>query len=617
MLLRIFFIYAEHDKPFMLSTTAYQTDLISRMNDEVANLRKELAALKGQMVAQRRELSRYRMLSSVFQSATQPIALINANFQILNVNPAFCELTKYNDDEVIYFPINGMIAHHKRQELWPPVQTSLEQEGHWEGLLWQESKTGHVYRVQVHIQSLDTEDLTQAKYVFFFHDVTHQKETEEQLQHRSNYDLITDLPNWNLFLNHFISALYVSGQEGTQTALLFIGLDGFKVINDTMGYTIGDKLLQEAALRFERTIPEQGTIARFSGDQFTAVLPDIKSSEDLVVIAHDILEALERPFEIEDEEIFVSCSIGICTWPGDGDDVETLLRNADSAMHKAKENGRNTFHFFTPDLDAKAQAKRALERDLRRAVRTFDEFHLVYQPIVDMKTGLMKSAEALIRWHSAERGLVSPDQFIHLAERNNLILPIGEWVLETACREIQNWTQQTQDPFRVSINLSSRQFQEDNLPQIIQNVLDRTGFDPNQLSLEITETLMMENLDEALKMLHELKAMGVRLSIDDFGTGYSSLNYLKSFPLDTLKVDRMFVRDVTTNPEDAAMVTAILHMAESLGLEVVGEGIETIEQSNFLLEKGCLLGQGYYFSRPLRIEEFNTFAQTQKQKMFV
>ncbi|MDV7341398.1 EAL domain-containing protein [Terasakiella sp. A23] len=584
------------------------------MSEEEDRLRKELAALKGQLVAQRRELSRYRMLSSVFQSATQPIALVNANFQVLTINPAFSELTAYSEDEVQYFPINGMIAHHKRQELWPPIQTSLEQEGHWEGLLWNESKTGSVYRVQTHIQSLDTEDLNQAKYVFFFHDVTHQKETEEQLQHRNNYDIVTDLPNWNLFLNRFISALYVSGQDNTQTALLFIGLDGFKVINDTLGYTIGDKLLQEAALRFERTIPESGTIARFSGDQFTAVLPNIQDDEELAVIAHNLLDCLERPFDIEDEEIFISCSIGVCTWPGDGDDVETLLRNADSAMHKAKDNGRNTFHFFTPDIDAKAQAQRAIERDLRQAVKTFDEFHLVYQPIVDMKTGEMKSAEALIRWHSAERGLVSPDQFIPLAEKNHLILPIGEWVLETACREIQDWSRQSQTPFRVSINLSSRQFQEDNLPNIVKGVLDRTGFDPNQLSLEITETLMMENMEDALAMLHELKAMGVRLSIDDFGTGYSSLNYLKRFPLDTLKVDRMFVRDVTTNPEDAAMVVAILTMAKSLGLEVVGEGIEAKDQNDFLLEKGCELGQGYYYSRPLRIEEFNHFAEMHENR---
>ena len=582
------------------------------MTEDIESLKKELASLKGQLVAQRRELSRYRMLSSIFKSATQPIALVNANFQILNINPAFSQLTDYKEDEIQYFPINALIAHHKREELWPPVQTSLEQEGHWEGLLWNEGKTGNIYRVQAHIQSLDTDDLDMAKYVFFFHDVTHQKETEEKLQHRSNYDLVTDLPNWNLFLNRFISALYTSGQEGSQTALLFIGLDGFKIINDTLGYTIGDKLLQEAAIRFEKTLSEEATIARFSGDQFTAVLPKIKDDDDLRIVTQNILECLERPFEIENEEIFISCSVGVCIWPGDGDDVETLLRNADSAMHKAKDNGRNAFHFFTPDLDAKAQARRSMERDLRKAVKTFDEFHVVYQPIVDMKTGEMKSAEALIRWHCAERGLVSPDQFIPIAEQNNMILSIGEWVLETACREIKDWSSQSQTPFRVSINLSSRQFKEHDLPKIVKGVLERTGFDPNQLSLEITETLMMENLQEALVMLHELKAMGVRLSIDDFGTGYSSLNYLKKFPLDTLKIDRMFVREVTTNAEDAAMVAAILTMAQSLGLEVVGEGIETAEHNNFLADKGCNYGQGYYYSRPLRIEEFNLFAQKQE-----
>jgi len=492
------------------------------MTEDINSLKKELATLKGKLVAQRREVERYKMLSSVFQSATQPIALINANFQILSANPAFTNLTGYDSDDIQYFPINGMIAHHKREELWPPIQISLEQEGHWEGMLWNEGKMGNVYRVQTHIQSLDTDDLATAKYVFFFHDVTSEKETEEQLEHRSNYDLVTDLPNWNLFLNRFISALYVSGQEGSKTALLFIGLDGFKIINDTLGYTIGDKLLQEAAVRFEKVLPESATIARFSGDQFTAVLPDIKDDEDIELQAKNILESLQRPFDIETEEIFISCSIGICTWPGDGEDVETLLRNADSAMHKAKESGRNTYHFFTPDIDAKAQAKRLIETGLRNAVKDFKEFHLVYQPIIELETGQMKSAEALIRWHSAERGLVSPDQFIPLAERNHLILPIGEWVLETACREIKDWSTHSKTPFRVSVNLSSRQFGEADLPNIVKGVLDRTGFDPNQLSLEITETLMMENLEEALSMLHELKVMGVRLSIDDFGSNVST-----------------------------------------------------------------------------------------------
>jgi len=579
------------------------------MTEDIASLKNEIASLKGKLVAQRREVSRYRMMSSVFQSATQPIALVNANYQVISINPAFSTLTGYDANEIQYFPINGLIAHHKRDELWPAVQISLEQEGHWEGLLWNESKLGHIYCVETHIQNLHNDDLDTASFVFFFRDVTSEKETEEKLDRRSNYDLVTDLPNWNLFLNRFINSLYTSGQSGTQTSLLFIGLDGFKVINDTLGHTIGDKLLQEVALRFSNALEQNVTVARFSGDQFTAVLPNIKDDEDTRHAAEAILASLDRPFEIENEEIHISCSVGICTWPGDGDDVETLLRNADSAMHQAKEKGRNTYHFFTPDLDATAQARRAIERDLRKAIKTFDEFHLVYQPIVDLETGQMKSAEALIRWHSAERGLVSPDQFIPLAERNHLILPIGEWVLETACREIKSWSEQSQTPFRVSINLSSRQFKEDNLPAVIKGVLDRTGFNPNQLSLEITETLMMENLDEALKMLHELKAMGVRLSIDDFGTGYSSLNYLKRFPLDTLKIDRMFVRDVTTNPEDAAVVAAILTMAHSMGLEVIGEGIETKDHNDFLFAKGCQLGQGYYFSRPLRIDEFNLFAE--------
>jgi len=287
------------------------------MTQDIESLKKEIATLKGQLVAQRREVSRYRMLSSVFQSATQPIALVNANYQIISINPAFSRLTGYDESEIQFFPINGMIAHHKREELWPSVQESLEQEGHWEGLLWNEGKMGNVYRVETRVQNLDCADLDMASFVFFFRDVTHEKETEEQLEHRSNYDLITDLPNWNLFLNHFINALYTSGQNGTQTALLFMGLDGFKVINDTLGHTIGDKLLQEVALRFNNTLDDSATVARFSGDQFTAVLPNIADDEDMRQAAENILECLTRPFDIEDEEIHISvplaCVAGLVT----------------------------------------------------------------------------------------------------------------------------------------------------------------------------------------------------------------------------------------------------------------------------------------------------------------
>lgn len=581
------------------------------MHDIKDSMKQEVANLKQTILSQQDEILRLRTLSSVFETSGQPVALVNAHFQILNVNPAFSALTKYSEDDLHLFPINAMLAHHKRTELWPPLQRDLEEKGHWKGLLWNETKTGETYQVDCHVQNLNSTSLDTAQYAFFFHDVTIAKETEEKLHHQSNYDLVTDLPNWKLFLNRFINSLYTSGQEGSRTALLFIGLDGFKTINDTLGYTIGDKLLQETAIRFARILPPSVTVARFSADQFTAVISGIQDDEEVRQIAQTVLQSLERAFDIEDEEIYISCSIGVCIWPGDGDDVETLLRNADSAMHKAKASGRNTFHFFTPDIDAKAQAQRRIERDLRHAIKTMDEFHLVYQPIVDLKTGEMKSAEALIRWHSPERGLVSPDHFIPLAEQSDLILPIGEWVLERACHEIQDWSTKSKVPFRVSINLSSRQFRNQDLPHLVKKTLENTGFNPHQLSLEITETLMMENIEEALAMLHELKAMGVRLSIDDFGTGYSSLNYLKRFPIDTLKIDRSFVRDVTENPEDAAMVNAIITMAQSLGLEIIGEGIETEDQKFFLRERGCDRGQGYYFSRPLRIEEFNQFAMKQ------
>jgi len=561
----------------------------------------EIARLKGELVTNRGALKRYKLMAAIFEGASQAIALINANYQILGVNPAFSNLTHYSDEDLHYFPINGMIAHHKRASLWKDIQTHLEDNRPWSGTLWNETKSGQTYCVEAVIQPLETDDPYGPKFAIYLHDITKRKQTEDELAHRRNYDLVTDLP--------MINALYISGQKSSQTALLFIGLDGFKTINDTLGYTIGDKLLQECAIRFNTCLGARTTVARFSGDQFTAVLPDLQDPHEVQEAAQAILDSLARPFDIENEELYMSCSIGICLWPGDGDDVETLLRNADSAMHKAKDAGRNTYHFFTPDIDAKAQAQRLLERDLRRAVRSFDDFHLVYQPIINLETNRMVGAEALIRWHSAERGLVSPAHFIPLAERNHLILPIGEWVLETACREIKEWSLHNRHPFRVSVNLSSRQFREVDLPRTVKSVLERTDFNPENLTLEITETLMMEDLDSAIEMLQQLKEMGVRLSIDDFGTGYSSLNSLKRLPLDALKIDRMFIRDLTTNKEDAAMVKAIIQMAKSSDFEVIGEGVESPKHQDFLMTNACTLAQGFYFSRPLRIEEFETFAR--------
>lgn len=586
------------------------------MAHSLESLKFDVQSLQEELSQAKEQLAHYQLMASIFDSSTQAIALVDRDFKILSINAAFEKLTHCQEQDLVGASFSELIAPHKHDEDWLPLAESLKDRDGWYGQLWGQRKNGKIFRAETAIQSVDSDtNLHQVKYIFFLHDVTNQKETEEELERQSNYDLITDLPNWKLFLNRFLNALYSSGQKGTQSALLFIGLDGFKTINDTLGYTIGDKLLQEAAVRFARTLPAHGTMARFSGDQFTAVLPDISDHNEVHAIAENLLTSLDRPFDIETEEIAVSCSIGICLWPGDGDDVETLLRNADSAMHKAKESGRNTFHFFTPDIDAKAQAKRSLERDLRHALKDFSEFHLVYQPIVDIKTGRMKSAEALIRWHSASRGLVSPDQFIPLAEQSQMILSLGEWILETACREVQSWSQTTKEPFRVAINVSSRQFRDNDLPATVRRVLDKTAFDPNQLTLEITETLMMENVDAALDMLHDLKSMGVRIAIDDFGTGYSSLSYLKRFPLDTLKIDRMFIRDVTENPDDAAMVTAILTMAQSLGLETIGEGIESKEHLNFLLEKQCDNAQGYFLSRPLRINEFTQFADQLSQKL--
>ena len=432
-----------------------------------------------------------------------------------------------------------------------------------------------------------------------------------EMEHLAYHDALTGLPNRPLFIDRLIVALAQASRSDQKLAVFFLDLDRFKDINDSIGHSTGDVLLKAVAERIRRCIREGDTVARFGGDEFTLLIPRIDNVEDAAKIAQKILETLKIPFAIADHELFVTTSIGISVYPTDGVDPETLVRNADTAMYRAKDQGRDNYQLYAPAMNARALERLALENMLRKAL-SHRELVLFYQPVADMRTKSIVGVEALIRWNHPEMGLVSPAHFISVAESSGLIIPIGEWVLRTACRQTKHWQKRINPHMTVAVNLSARQFQQANLAEQVAEALEETGLEAKYLELEITESNAMQNAENTIYTLRDLKALGVRIAMDDFGTGYSSLSYLKRFPIDTLKLDQSFVREITTDPSDAAIVTAVIAMAHSLDLKVIGEGVETNEQFAFLQQQRCDYMQGYLFSAPQAAESLEPYLLERK-----
>ncbi|WP_271271848.1 putative bifunctional diguanylate cyclase/phosphodiesterase [Aliamphritea hakodatensis] len=432
------------------------------------------------------------------------------------------------------------------------------------------------------------------------------EEAKERVEYQANFDSLTRLANRNLFEDRFSQAIARARRDGSQVALLFLDLDRFKHINDTLGHSVGDELLQEASGRILSVLRESDTASRFGGDEFAVVLPDVRDPLVIEHIVGRILDELSMPYRLDGNDAFVSASIGVTIFPDDGDSTGTLLRKADSAMYKAKERGRNNFQFFTPQMDIEAHDRRKLEAALYDALE-HNEFMLNYQPVFNPHSGRLVGAEALIRWYDHENGFVAPDVFIPLAEEIGLIVPIGEWVLREACREAVRWKQTSGLPLHLAVNMSYRQFQKQDVAAMVAGILKDTGLEPERLVLEITEGLMMADDQGIHDQLENIRQQGVSLAIDDFGTGYSSLSYLKKFPINILKIDRSFVKDLTVDPDDDELVKGILSMAQSLKLQVVAEGVESREQEAFLVSNQCLFTQGYYYSRPLSQPDFERY----------
>jgi diguanylate cyclase (GGDEF)-like protein/PAS domain S-box-containing protein len=437
--------------------------------------------------------------------------------------------------------------------------------------------------------------------VWSFRDVTDRKRAEERLIELAHFDQLTGLPNRTLFQDRLRQALSQAGRNGKGVALLFLDLDRFKLVNDSLGHTLGDRLLKEVADRLKRCIRKSDTVARLGGDEFIVLLTHVTSGHDAAKVAQKILDDFSRPFGSQGPELFVTPSIGITLYPFDGENTDLLLKNADTAMYRAKQMGRNNYQFYSAEMNRATISQLKLESSLRYALKR-GEFLIHYQPQVNLETGQITSVEALLRWQHPSSGWVDPQEFIPIAEETGLIVPVGEWVLRTACAQAAAWRKAHLPSIQMVVNLSIRQFKQPQLIETIEQILAETDLDPHSLCLELTESMLMENEKRAVARLTQLNKLGVQVSIDDFGTGYSSLRYLKCFPIHILKIDQSFVREIETNATDAAIVTSIIMLARNLGLKVVAEGVENASQLEFLRANRCDGMQGYYFSKPLSAE---------------
>lgn len=539
-----------------------------------------------------------RLAAQIFESATEGIVMTDELGHILAVNPSFSRITGFSPEDAIGKMCATFRQIEKGTEVGCIIQAELQKTGCWQGELPGRRKNGESYPAWGSLSAVRNIEGLVTHHVAIFSDFTARKDAEDRLQFLAWRDPLTGLHNRTALQERLNGALANAALHGTRLAIFFLDLDRFKVINDSLGHAIGDELLQVVALRLRFCLKERDFIARFGGDEFTILVENAPGDEELVAIATRIIGEIARPCIVRGQEMFVTCSIGISRYPNDAPDAMALMRTADMAMYRAKELGKNTFQFHVSDMSAKVSERNLLEGRLRAALSR-KQFVLHYQPQYDFAGEDYYGVEALIRWHHPELGMVPPASFIPLAEESGLIEAIGEWVIRETCRQMREWIDAGHDPKQVSVNLSPRQFRRGKLVDIVQSALDDAGIAPERLTLEVTESIIMQNPDEARELLCELREMGVRVAIDDFGSGYSSLAYLKLFPLDTLKIDRSFISPLPDDSDSAAIVEAVVAMSRKLKLTVVAEGVETSGQASFLRNIGCDIAQGYLYSRPL------------------
>ena len=554
-----------------------------------------------------------RIAATAFESQ-QGMTITNAKGEILQVNKAFTAITGYSAEEAT--GQNSRILKSERHDsaYYEAMYESLESSGTWAGEIWNRRKNGEIYPEWLNISAVKDEAGQTTHYVAIFSDLTERLHAQTHIDTLAFYDPLTQLPNRRLLLDRLAQVQHASTRHSRKNALLFVDLDNFKTLNDTLGHRQGDLLLMQVAQRLKACIREGDTVARLGSDEFVVMLEnlsedDIEASTQAETVADNVLKAFQPDFALDHGAHHATPSIGITLFGGDSpESSEQPLRHAELAMFQAKAAGRNTLRFFDARMQAEVSAHAALEADLREAVQQ-QQFLLHYQPQV-VGAGRLTGAEALVRWQHPQRGLVSPGEFIPLAEETGLILPLGLWVLEAACTQLAQWaTQPVFSHLTLAVNVSAKQFREDNfVPQLLA-LLESTGANPKRLKLELTESLLVSDVEGVITKMLALKACGVGFSLDDFGTGYSSLSYLKRLPLDQLKIDQGFVRNILTDTNDAAIAKMVVALADSMGLAVIAEGVETQAQKEFLARIGCHAYQGYFFSRPIPLADFERFAQ--------
>jgi diguanylate cyclase (GGDEF)-like protein/PAS domain S-box-containing protein len=546
------------------------------------------------------------LATQVIEATSEGVLVCDTDFRVISVNMAFTEITGYVAAEAIGESAHALAALDQDEQLLERMSTAVGGKGRWEGELRNQRKNGEEFAERVIVFAITDETGAVRRNVILLSDITKRKMDEEHIRYQANFDILTGLPNRALFLDRLDQALSNMERVRRKLGLLFIDLDGFKLVNDTLGHAMGDILLREASRRLQECVRGGDTVARLGGDEFMVIMPNLRRSRNAPDLAQRILDALARPFDLEGYEAFVSGSIGITVFPDDAKSAADLLKNADGAMYQAKEKGRANYQFFTANLNEEVKERLTLKNGLSKALER-GELSLHYQPKLEIQGNRITGVEALMRWHNEELGQVSPGRFIPVLEDTGLVVGVGEWAIRTACEQHRTWLEAGLPSIRIAVNLSARQVRERDFVSMVGRILRETNVGPEGLEIEITESMLMTDADNAVQALGELHDMGISVAMDDFGTGYSSLSYLKRFPIDTIKIDQSFVADIAVDPDDAEIINTIISMGRTLNRKVVAEGVETEEQLSILREYRCDEIQGYFFSRPQPAEQLTEF----------
>ncbi|MGB4247308.1 MAG: EAL domain-containing protein, partial [Pseudohongiellaceae bacterium] len=548
---------------------------------------------------QHQEEEKMRLYAAAFDSISEGVIVTGLDLVIQSVNKAVLNIFGYSEEELLGGTTSIFVSGRHPREFFTSMYDTLLKTGAWHGEIWNRHKDGTVQPQWLSVSVVYNQNDQPERFVAIYTDISELKKTEAELKYLAHYDALTGLPNRVLLGSRLLHALHTAKRQRARLAVLFIDLDDFKSVNDSMGHTIGDELLVAVTARLSARVRDQDTLSRLGGDEFVLLAEHLKSSEDAGLIARDLLNVLKAPFILSNSvQLYVQACIGIAVYPDNGSDVEDLMRNADTAMYKAKKQGRGRFCFYEEEMGSAVIEQLELETALRQGIEK-EELLLQYQPKLDLRTGTMTGAEALVRWQRPGIGMVPPNRFIPIAERSGLIVPIGEWVLRTVCQQIRAWLDAGMQPINIAVNVSPRQFRASGLHSFIIHTLQEFAIPPALVTLEITETALMDNADEVRDILREIKALGLGIALDDFGTGFSNMAYLSRFSLDVLKIDTSFVDSIIVDHHSRNLVDSVIDLAHNLNLRTVAEGVETLAQLEYLREKGCDEIQGYYYSRPL------------------